>query len=747
METGATDFGCARAHGVLRVVVLGAMFFAFTLLVVQPVAANPPPFFTYYYSPYSYSNYAPAKGIIYISGSNFTGATSVTVGSLSLSFTVKSDGQITATIPNVTSIGSGKITVTTPYGSFTSEDDFVYGPIPANDKFANAIDLGTANNMQVTGNNLQCSFEPTEHVVDTNTVWWKWTASADNTIQVIDTTGSGSDTVLNVYTGTSLSTLTPIRQCDNVAADGHSRVAFPAVKNTVYYIRVATVRKWSYVRFFAKVLGGSISLQFASYGTPSTVADHLIWARALTESDRESQFHNKVENLVAANSHVDAALALDSSNGEANLLKALLRIALLQRQGEFAQLMAALNITETSGNVIHPHYKPTRDAAGDLQFNSGANSSVVLNYLQNVVIPTLDQAEVNLSRVPTDFSTCFSDAEAMGTYILVDYADVQVLRAMIQGIKAASAFSEAYDLAFSLEQASQLAKAKKTNIEYYKLSYANLLKFAKSEKRIQFSNAIHAASEHYDAAATWAGTHRSIPTTENQLFTISESTRTTLSNLATSFDHEVVWDGNRINLSALLNTATPLRDLLGGFKDNKLIANTLPDPTFAGCYPDGNLTTVENVMSRNKMLVQLSNYAAWAAAYLPGGSTQTQSPTANPAGDGISNRMKYIFGLDPKVSHRTSEFMVTAPVKDTATNKTYLTLHFVRRVDVSTITYTVSVSDDLKTWDSTGTQVEQVGVPVRNDDGLTETVTVRIKTDIALTTRKFMRIEATDTTM
>ncbi len=66
--------------------------------------------------------------------------------------------------------------------------------------------------------------------------------------------------------------------------------------------------------------------------------------------------------------------------------------------------------------------------------------------------------------------------------------------------------------------------------------------------------------------------------------------------------------------------------------------------------------------------------------------------TANPAGDGLANLLKYGLGLDP---HQA----VTAGLPTTSlSNGTYLSLTFTRLKSATDITYHVEVSGDLKAW-------------------------------------------------
>jgi hypothetical protein len=106
-------------------------------------------------------------------------------------------------------------------------------PPPANDLFANAILIPGAT-AQVTGTNVGAMKEIGEPDQNGTTagqsVWWKWVAPVTGSV-AIDTVGSNFDTLLGVYTGSSVNALTTIKEDDQ-------SVTFGSVAGTTYWIAV-----------------------------------------------------------------------------------------------------------------------------------------------------------------------------------------------------------------------------------------------------------------------------------------------------------------------------------------------------------------------------------------------------------------------------------------------------------------------------------------------------------------------------
>ncbi len=186
--------------------------------------------------------FSPAGGApnatVIITGANFTGATAVRFNGVSAAFTVNNGGQITAIVPATAT--TGVIQVAGPRGSAVSATSFAVVNPPANNAFANAQVI-TGNSGSVSGRNTDATKEVNEPNPAGNpggrSVWYAWTAPASG-LWTFDTQGSGFDTVLGVYTGSSVGGLVAVASNDDSSPGTISRVAFLAAAGATYRIQV-----------------------------------------------------------------------------------------------------------------------------------------------------------------------------------------------------------------------------------------------------------------------------------------------------------------------------------------------------------------------------------------------------------------------------------------------------------------------------------------------------------------------------
>jgi hypothetical protein len=114
-------------------------------------------------------------------------------------------------------------------------------PPPANDNFASGIALGSLP-VTVTGTNVGATKQAGEPSVAGNaggkSVWYTWTAAVSGTVSV-NTHGSNFDTLLGVYTGSTVSSLGLVAGNDDASSsDRTSALTFSAAAGTQYHIVV-----------------------------------------------------------------------------------------------------------------------------------------------------------------------------------------------------------------------------------------------------------------------------------------------------------------------------------------------------------------------------------------------------------------------------------------------------------------------------------------------------------------------------
>jgi hypothetical protein len=133
----------------------------------------------------------------------------------------------------------------------------VSGGVASNDSFASPAVLSGASG-QRTDSNTAATKQAGEPAHAENeggkSLWYQWTAPANSAI-TFDTIGSDFDTLLAVYTGNAISSLTPVASNDDIAAEVRtSSVSFNVTQGTVYRIAVDGYRG----------AGGNVVLNFSS---------------------------------------------------------------------------------------------------------------------------------------------------------------------------------------------------------------------------------------------------------------------------------------------------------------------------------------------------------------------------------------------------------------------------------------------------------------------------------------------------
>ena len=181
----------------------------------------------------------PEGATVSLLGANFSGTAQIRFNDVpATEFTIESLNRITVKVPiNAT---TGPISITTNTGTTTSSDLFTVTPAVENDSFANARFISGSSG-ELNGTNSGATFEPAEplHAGSTplKSLWYRWTAPG-NGIWAFDTRGSRFDTVLAVYTGSSVSALTQVNSNDDDQGATSSRVTFVAFAGSTYHLAI-----------------------------------------------------------------------------------------------------------------------------------------------------------------------------------------------------------------------------------------------------------------------------------------------------------------------------------------------------------------------------------------------------------------------------------------------------------------------------------------------------------------------------
>ena len=113
---------------------------------------------------------------------------------------------------------------------------------PGNDDFSSATYIygksGSATGTTIGATSLSGEPLPSFRSSATNTVWWVWTAPSSGSV-TFDTANTSFDTVMGVYTGSSIYDLFTIDQDDDGGPDRTSYCTFEAETGVTYYIAIS----------------------------------------------------------------------------------------------------------------------------------------------------------------------------------------------------------------------------------------------------------------------------------------------------------------------------------------------------------------------------------------------------------------------------------------------------------------------------------------------------------------------------
>jgi hyaluronate lyase len=141
-------------------------------------------------------------------------------------------------------------------------------------------------------------------------------------------------------------------------------------------------------------------------------------------------------------------------------------------------------------------------------------------------------------------------------------------------------------------------------------------------------------------------------------------------------------------------------------------------------------------------LAVVTPYAVWQSSYFT--AAQLADPTisgdsADPAGDGIPNLLKYALNLNPWMDG--SSGLPVGSIVTTGSGN-YLTLTYTQVLSATDITYNVQVSSDLQNWNS-GPGYTNTPVATGTSNGVTQLYNVQAAQPVDSATNQFIRLQVT----
>ncbi|MFN7563937.1 MAG: hypothetical protein ACK5TH_19360 [Prosthecobacter sp.] len=608
---------------------------------------------------------------------------------------------------------------------------------PVNNAFASRIDLGTAGTATSSswvdlGTTTEAQ-EPVAGAFLARSIWWSWTAPSSG-FYSIDTLVSDFDTLLQVFTGPALGSLTFLMENQDADDQGRSRLLLNATAGTTYHFRVGG-------QTVADI--GNVTLQINPLAAPVTAADHVLLGRAWLQAQN-------VAALANADASFEAALALDSNHPEANLLRAISRFARLEQGSAFQSALTGLGLVD--GDLYSGGHTLPEDLNGNRIATPGTHTSHGLTFLVNTVLPELPLIRAHLDKATVPgFQTSLTDTESTYHYSIIDQGDISLIKASTYLTEAMIRFLQTFDAGASMADLITQSNGADLTAKGVSDSFSNLLNNTGNNQRTAFKVALQNANTHYQAGSTFIRTSRADPADDKYLFFLPANATDTeaearlrAQEASAALDGPATLAGENVDLSIAIASPQSLRDRLPGLVGNKAVASTTPDPTFGGAAPNMTQAKLNDRLRKLGILHELSSFGNWTQHYLGSLPVGSQDKNDDPDGDMLSNFAEFAFHLDPAKGSSSSEFAVGGLETNVVDNKPYLNITFRRRIVRDVVNYIVAVSDNLIAWDRTQAQVVQVGPAVPNADGITETVKFRVVADPDITERKFVRVEVVD---
>lgn len=309
----------------------------------------------------------------------------------------------------------------------------------------------------------------------------------------------------------------------------------------------------------------------------------------------EGRGYLAARNITNANADFAEAVALSPDHETANALYAITRLLCLPYQGPSQDFMDRMGLALTNRDIYQWTARLPQDTNGIPVPPNGVDEMEGTAFVLTNILPEVQGSLGNLSKITdTNFVLLLASNETTLAEVVVDYGDVQMLRALLGAAELEGYTVQGYNLSIQLNALYNLFyRGRELTAEQIVASYPLALTLATTN---YFPAAQAALAQAINSYLTASDFIRNRPTNVTRLFNYDPSMgtneakfRQTLIELKSSFQSPVT-------LSQITNGSTPLvvqlgnyftypkslRSLLPLFNGNGIEMGTLPDPTFGG---------------------------------------------------------------------------------------------------------------------------------------------------------------------
>ena len=303
-------------------------------------------------------------------------------------------------------------------------------------------------------------------------------------------------------------------------------------------------------------------------------------------------------NLTGAYSNFNAAVNLSPTNDTANALAAATRILILPQQPAGSNFLNSLKFSTGGRDVYNWTSTFPRDINGYTVVPTN-NTSMMIAFYRTNIMAAIGASLTNLTRITNSaFTLSLASDETSMESVTVDYGDILLLQAMLQGGEFLGYTLTAHNFNFVISHLQDLDKTNGLTIQKVLADYPSLLNLSNTTDLATSKGLFTNVIVLYQQASDFIRNVR--PSGAVRLFNLDpgdlakEATfRANLTNFLLSLNAPTEISPSNANaiastayLGAYFAGTHSLRSLLPQFNGNAYVNDTLPDYTFGGIVPD-----------------------------------------------------------------------------------------------------------------------------------------------------------------